>query len=370
MNEIEQILELARWAPSGDNTQPWRFELISESKVVVHGFDTRAHCVYDLDGRASQIALGALLETLCIAATGARLRTEIRRLSDEPDEKPTFEISFAPEPALSPSPLIPCITTRAVQRRHLSPKPLTSEQKALIEDRVGPDHEIVWFETLDERWRVTKLMFLNAKLRLTMPEAFEVHRNVIEWNARFSEDKIPEQAVGVDRTTGKLMRWAMQSWSRVNFLNTWLGGTLVPRLQLDLIPGLACAAHFALEAKSPPSAIDDYVLAGRAMQRGWLEATRLGLWLQPEMTPVIFGRYQREGTYFTSSRSASALARKVAAQFEFIIGAEAARRLMFFARIGHGNAPRARSTRKPLSSLMWAPPAEDLNSAGRKRQLR
>ena len=28
-----QILDLARWAPSGDNTQPWRFELIGDEDV-------------------------------------------------------------------------------------------------------------------------------------------------------------------------------------------------------------------------------------------------------------------------------------------------------------------------------------------------
>lgn len=31
---IRQILELARWAPSGDNTQCWRFELVDASRFV------------------------------------------------------------------------------------------------------------------------------------------------------------------------------------------------------------------------------------------------------------------------------------------------------------------------------------------------
>ena len=75
----EQILDLARWAPSGDNTQPWRFEIIDEHHLIVHAFDTRDHCVYDLDGRPSQIALGALLETIAIAASVHGLRAEFRR---------------------------------------------------------------------------------------------------------------------------------------------------------------------------------------------------------------------------------------------------------------------------------------------------
>lgn len=353
MRVSEEILDLGRWAPSGDNTQPWRFEIKSEHEVTVHGFDTRDHCVYDLDGHPSQMALGALLETISIAATGHGLRTEVTRRRELPDDKPTFDIRFVPDTSLGKSPLLPFITVRAVQRRPLSTRALTAAQKSALEASVAPNHQITWFETPSQRWRVAKLLFRNAKLRLTMREAFEVHRNVIEWNAQFSEDKIPGQAVGVDPLTLKLMRWVMQSWPRVEFFNTWLAGTVMPRLQLDLIPGMACAAHVALKATAAPESIDDYVAAGRAMQRLWLEATRMGLLLQPEMTPVIFGRYYREGVAFTSDARARALGAEVASGFEALLGAEPTRQLVFFARVGTGKAARSRSTRLPLSRLAW-----------------
>ncbi|RTL16759.1 MAG: molybdopterin biosynthesis protein MoeY, partial [Rhodocyclaceae bacterium] len=50
---MERLLERARWAPSGDNTQPWRFEVLGVDRLAIHGFDTRAEVVYDFDGRAS-----------------------------------------------------------------------------------------------------------------------------------------------------------------------------------------------------------------------------------------------------------------------------------------------------------------------------
>lgn len=65
---VERILDRARWAPSGDNSQPWRFEVVADDHVIVHGHDTREWCVYDIDGRPSQLAHGALLETIAIAA--------------------------------------------------------------------------------------------------------------------------------------------------------------------------------------------------------------------------------------------------------------------------------------------------------------
>ena len=85
MSVVREILELARYAPSGDNTQPWRFAIDGEHAVTVHGHDTREHCVYDLDGRASQVSIGALLETIAIAATRFRLSTEVTRRRDAPE---------------------------------------------------------------------------------------------------------------------------------------------------------------------------------------------------------------------------------------------------------------------------------------------
>ncbi|MEW5943476.1 MAG: ThiF family adenylyltransferase [Pseudomonadota bacterium] len=352
---IEQILDLARWAPSGDNTQPWRFEIIDEHNLVVHGFDTRDHCIYDLDGRPSQISIGALLETIAIAASGHGLRAGFRRRADTPDSKPTFDVRFESDPAVRPDPLIPYIPYRSVQRRPMRTRPLTPREKQALEAAVGSGYRILWLEGFRSRLNAARLMFDNAKLRLTIPEAYEVHRSIIQWNSRFSEDRVPDQALGVDPLTLELMRWVMQSWQRVEFFNTYLAGTLAPRIQMDLIPGIACAAHFAILAEREPKTIDDHVDAGRAVQRFWLTATKLGLQLQPEMTPLIFGRYAREGMEFSKTAKAKTQAENLLAQLERLLGKSQTPRSVFMGRIGAGRAPVARSVRLPLSRLVSRP---------------
>jgi hypothetical protein len=192
-------------------------------------------------------------------------------------------------------------------------------------------------------------------LRLIMPEAYAVHRDVIEWRARYSEDRIPDQALGLDPLTLRLMQPVMKTWERVRFFNKYLAGTLIPRLQLDLIPGIACAAHLALVAEKPPADLDDFVAGGRAMQRLWLTATNLGLFLQPEMTPLIFARYVRMGIRFTGVAEVSLGARRVHVDLERLLGGEAAAGAVFMARIGAGPSPQSRSLRRPLRSLIQAP---------------
>ncbi|MYM68258.1 molybdopterin biosynthesis protein MoeY [Pseudoduganella sp. FT55W] len=350
---LEQILELARWAPSGDNTQPWRFEVLDERRLVVHGHDTRDHCVYDLDGHPSQISLGALLETMAIAASTFQLEMRSMRHPDTPDTRPTLSIEFLPSPTIEPDPLADAILARSVQRRALSRRPLTATEKAALSATLPAGYRVLWLEG-SQRMAAARLMFRNAKLRLTMPEAHNVHKSIIEWNARYSEDRIPDQALGADAMTTKLMRWVMQDWQRVHFFNTWLAGTLAPRLQMDLVPGLACAAHFVLVAERRPQRIDDYIAAGRAMQRFWLTATAQGLQLQPELTPLIFSRYVREGRVFSSTPGMQERAAELSREGAALVGQADWDAAVFMGRIGSGEAAQSRSLRRPLRELLIA----------------
>jgi hypothetical protein len=351
---LEKILDLARWAPSGDNEQCWRFEIVADDRVVVHGYDTRDHCVYDLDGSASQIGLGALLETMTIAASRWGLRVDAKRRVDSPVEQPLIDVRFVPDPGVAVDLLIDQIERRSVFRRALGTRALSDAQKQALVASIGPSFELHWRETSADRRRMARLLFNSAKLRLTIPEAYEVHRVAIEWGARYSVDRVPEEAVGLDRMTALLMRWVMRSWGRVTFFNRFLGGTIAPRIQLDFIPAIRCAAHFALVARESPTTIDDFIAAGRAVQRLWLTVASLGLQLQPEVTPIIFARYSRHETPFSATRGALRAAGRIEEDLAREFGDEV-RRAVFMGRIGHGKNADARSLRLPLEQLMFDP---------------
>lgn len=351
---LERILDLARWAPSGDNTQPWRFEVLGDEHVLVHGFDTRDHVVYDLDGRASQLALGALLETLVIAASTEGRQARVERRPQTPETHLLFDVYFRLDPDLAPDPLARYIETRVVQRRAMSTRPLSCEQKRALANSLPEGYTLNWYEGLAQRWRLARFMFDNAKVRLIVPEGYLVHSTVIEWNARYSEDRIPDQAVGVDPLTSLLMRWVMGSWARVAFFNKYLLGHLPPRIQLDLLPGLRCAAHFALSAVVPIETVDAYIAAGRALQRFWLTATSLDLYVQPEMTPVIFTRYHRAGLHFTRQTQALGLVEGLNRRLQTLLAGQDIETLFFMGRVGAGASPQARSLRRPLKQLLLA----------------
>ncbi|THF60494.1 nitroreductase family protein [Pseudothauera rhizosphaerae] len=344
------ILDLARWAPSGDNEQPWRFEIVAADHVAIHGHDTRDWCLYDFDGHASHMAHGALLETLRIAATGHGLRADWVRRPGTPDTAPVFDVKLTDDPALAADPLVPFIKTRCVQRRPLRTTPLTDAQRQALQAAPGPGYTVRLFEDFAERRRIAGLLWDNAGIRLTCPEAYPVHKKVIEWGARFSADRIPEQAVGVDPATARLMRWVMQSWERVDFFNRYLGGTIAPRIQLDVLPALRCAAHVLVSAERAPESAEDYVRAGIAMQRLWLTAESLDLRLQPEMTPLIFRWYAGNRPAVSADPAINGAISRVGAQVERMLGTDG--KAVFFGRVGQGRCARSRSVRRVLAELM------------------
>lgn len=344
---LTEILSLARWAPSGDNTQPWRFERRGPLEVAVHCRDTRDHVVYDLRGHASQISYGALLETMAIAATAHQLRPVVTRGGSE--QEPVFSVRFEADRTLARSPLIDVIEQRTVQRRPLSRQALSHEHRRALELAVGPGYTLQWLEG-PARTATARLMYRNARVRLTMPEAFSVHRDIIDWEHARSKDKVPAGALGVDAMTVKLMRWGMHSWQRMRKMNA-LMGTWAPRLQMDFLPGLACAAHYVLRAPKPPQDIDDYVDAGRAVQRLWLTLTSLGLMMQPELTPLIFSAYVRNGVRFTAEPAVAAKAEALAHDLRSLLGGDI-ERAVYMGRLGYGTAPESRSIRRDLQDLM------------------
>ncbi len=347
----EQILDLARWAPSGDNTQPWRFRIESADHIVVLGHDTREHCVYDLRGHASQLAHGAVLECIALAASRHGLRVASAPRASCPDNAPIYDLRLYADSSIAPDPLAACITTRTVQRRPMSRQPLTCDQRRALEAALSPGYAVRWLEGAD-RLRMARILFSNGRLRLLLPEGYPLHRDIIEWGARFSEERIPDQAVGLDPLLRRVSRWAMHSRQRIEFLNRYLAGTVAPALELDFLPGLACAAHFALVAPSVPETSDDFVAAGRQLLRFWLTATQHGLHMQPEMTALIFAQYQRQGLIFTRVPALHRKAVRVVDQLGGLVGPDQLKRGVFMGRVGVSRAPSSRSLRMPVAQLM------------------
>ena len=119
--------------------------------------------LHDLDGHPSQISIGALLETIALAATRFGLATQIARREGLPDERPVFDVRFRDQPGITEDALVAQISARRVHRRPLRLRRLSAAEKSALELAVGADFSLLWFERWNERARMAWLNFTAAK---------------------------------------------------------------------------------------------------------------------------------------------------------------------------------------------------------------
>jgi molybdopterin/thiamine biosynthesis adenylyltransferase/nitroreductase len=352
---IEEILDCARWAPSGDNSQPWRFKIAGDDSVIVSIANESGRNVYEYrDGQPTLISAGTLLETMRIAASGFHRRMQWR-YRGEANSHHRIEVHFAPDAQIEPDPLSACVPSRSVNRRPYRLKPLRDADKSALEAALGDSLSLRWHESAGARWRIARLNGRASGIRLRIPEAFAVHRRIIDWNGNLSPTGIPAGAVGLDSVTVRLMKWAMQDWSRTKLVNRIMG-TSGAVLQMDYLPGLLCAAHFTIGLKTKPGSPEERVQAlleaGGAIQRFWLTATKLGLAIQPSLATLAFAHYGRTAAPFTTERGPLRAAAKLAASVDSILGGES--ELIFIGRLGTPKPRKTlcRSTRRPFYELI------------------
>jgi nitroreductase len=349
---LGQILAAGRWAPSGDNDQPWKFERIDDEIALIHVRPRDPANVYEYrDGEPLLLAAGMLLESLEIAAAAHKRRTEWAH--SQIGDTHTIRVHFQEDASVAFDPLYGVLTLRTVDRRKYDTRKLTTYEKQRLLESLQNTLQLRWFETPAERKGVAGLGRQATDIRLRSKETFETHRKVIDWTRRLSPFGIPATALGISSVMQRMMHWQMQKWSRTDRANR-LFGTFAAALQLDLAPGAASAAFFVLETPDWAQASPETVLnAGRAIQRFWLTATQLGLSMQPALATTIFADHGAKSTNFTAQADLQTKAKDLAERFKetLSIGPQ---QCAFMGRIGQtlGERPQSRSVRRKLSELM------------------
>ena len=356
---LSRILDLARWAQSGDNEQPWRFEPLSETRLVVR-FGGSAYSIYDYDGQPSLASLGCLVESLRLAASRFGRSMEWRyEASSAGETRGRLHVDFAEVQGLAEDPLCDFVSTRSVDRRPYRLRPLTAKQKQALTASLGEEFSLRWYEGASERWRVARLNSAACDLRLRLRETHLVHQRIIDWDRAYSPDRVPVLAIAANALTRTVMRWVLADLRRAEIAGRLPGGTLASQVEMELLPGMFCAGHFLLLRRTPPTAADSStaaILAGQALQRFWLTASSLGLVMQPNMATLCFAYYGRKEICFSADASALPQARHVAQRFNRLCASRDANpdEVVFMGRIGtpQSRPLQSRSIRRPLADLL------------------
>jgi len=349
---VRKILDAAVRAPSGENAQPWHFVVRGrgrDTEIEVRLSKDRERSLYSWGDRASYVALGAAIENIHIFAPSVGFSSHIHSLPVHQDLELVARIRLTMTNGQK-DPLSDHIFDRVTNRKPYSNSNLTQQQRISLQDearRSGGD--LRFADSKEDRSHLAAVGSTNEMLMLANPIMHEFFFSHVNW----TKEEDMRKMVGFYIDTLELPPPAkvgfrvMSSWSRAKFLNM-LGFNKIAASQNAAIYE-QCGAFGAIVSKSesPLSAIE----AGRTLQRIWLEATRLGLSVQP-MAGVLFlalAVKAGETKHFTKDQISRIQECDATVRDTFRLNDSLT---YFMFRIGLGPAPSAHSIRRPVDSVV------------------
>ncbi|WP_445158430.1 Acg family FMN-binding oxidoreductase [Halomonas sp. E14] len=260
---LNELIRYATLAPSGHNTQCWRFRVADEAITILPDL-TRRTPVVDPDDHHLYVSLGCAAENLSLAAQALGMQGEVSFHAEGDGE---VRVTLAPCPP-ERSPLFEAIPARQCSRSDYDGLPVTDQELYLLQG--AGTGKGVSISLLTERPAIEQVLafVLQANGRQIANRAF---REELEAWIRFGEREALEAGDG-------LFARAMGSPPTPRWLGRWLFRALFRQG--------AESAKVARQVRSSAgiavfiSESDDkahWVEAGRCYQRFALQATALGI---------------------------------------------------------------------------------------------
>lgn len=340
-NDIKKIIEVSVNAPSGDNSQPWKFR-INDNKVTVFLIPGIDDSIYNYKERGSFISIGALLENIVISASQFGYKVEVKNGADVQ----TVELLFTKQEDIQKDFLFSAIPTRVTNRRVYKPNSLSVSNKDLLSSLEKPN-VVKKFLILDDQEKIRRLgsqLCFNEKLMLVNKNVHDKLFSSIRWTKEEEEKyksglyvKTLELALPQEKVF-KLFR----NWKLLNFLNKFSVWKLVTNDTKKLYSttpayGLIVACDY-----EPQSLVS----VGRFFQRIWLTAEKNNMAIQPVGALIYLAQRAREENngLFTLQETQQLL--KTEELIREIFNITDGSLVMLF-RLGFAERPSAHSLKKP-----------------------
>lgn len=348
-----RLVRAAALAPSGGNSQPWRF-LLYEGRLLLFMDPARAFSTIDPGGIYAHLALGCCLENLRLEAGNAGLSLNIRTHGsvEVPELIATIGTTDSTETTVQTDPLSAVMALRCTNRRVASDADLDSVILEELRNTVTEAVPEALVQIVTERPVIEKVAALcGAAERVRMLNPLS-HLDMFSREMRWTPAEAERSGDGVDIRTldlGLSDRTGISvaaDAEAVAMLRDWKVGRGFEKFSRKVIATSAAIALVRIPGFTRESTLE----GGRAVQRLWLAATKAGLAVQPISAPVFMGlheRFDRRGLYSVDERKElSDILNGLRSHFP-----AHASEPFFLLRLGHAEPPSVRSLRRPLNEF-------------------
>ncbi len=346
-DDIRKIIDAGVHAPSGDNSQPWRFE-VSEGMISVHNLPEKDNPILNYKQRGSYIAHGGLVENMVIAAADSGYAAKVDAFPDKNDKNITARITFTQQKKIKKDPLAAMIEKRHTNRRPYESAPLTRREFSELKSAVdyfgaAEDLSFVFVNEARERWQLAEA---GASIETVILEHRELHRLLFKdvvWTKK--EERRVRSGLFIDTMEfilpQRIIFWLAGHWPVIKIMNAFGLSRFIAREDAKLYS--TGAGFGALLLKNTRD--EDFLLAGRAMQRLWLTATSLDLSIQPVVALAFAAmRFNDDVERYFSKEHITMIKFNYDALREALYIGNSTPAMLF--RIGHARPPSATCSRK------------------------
>lgn len=349
---LNYLMEAGIRAPSGDNCQPWRIETGNRS-VRIRVDPAADRSFFNVDQTASLIACGAAAENMVVAGTRFGLRGRAA-----PEEAPAggaaVTITFSPD-GVGEDPLQRFIWERHTNRTPYDRTPLDIGEIEAIHDAIAvfPGTDLILLTQPDAIHETARLVFHADRIRAGHRGLHEHLMTMIRFklaDALERRDGFPLKNLEAG-LAGECFLRATRSWRVMAILNRLGMGNLISTVSYQGLRSASAVGLIKCAGRSPMELIE----GGRALERIWLTAERLGLSFQPMTAITLFWlRYQAEGRNAFDPAHRRLLERLWPRYRRlFDVRSDQEGHVMLF-RIGRGRPVACRTLRKPLDAFREA----------------
>ncbi len=278
---IKKILATAIHAPSGDNSQPWKFYCKGLTVQLINLPD-RDNPIFNYKQRGSYVAHGAVLTNIELLAKAYGYKSNTRLFPKEVDGNLVAEITLEPFGIQDDSlEITDLIRKRCTNRKKYFNRELTDIQKQELYKQVKDfgSGELILIEDNCKKQIVGKASSIAEQTMLEYRPLHEAFFSMIRWNLK--EEEAQKGGMLADALELKPPQKIMFKW-----LSKWNSSKLLRKLGLPALISKQNAQIYA--SASAVSGIlmendsrENFVKTGMLFQKIWLTATKLGLSIQP-----------------------------------------------------------------------------------------
>jgi hypothetical protein len=342
---IDAVAQATNLAPSGGNTQPWRFEADEqEFRIFLRPERTSA---MDVQFRGSYVAIGAaLFNARCAASAHTRLGS-VELFPRGTSDEHIATMHFGEAIDIDLAELYPTLLTRSTNRQPGTPSAIAPTTVSLLREEA--QREGARLHVIEDREAIehcADLLAESDRMRYLSPRLHREMMSELRWPGEPLETGIDIRTLELDPTDLSKLAVARRA-DVMKRLASWNAGNALGEVTHGRVCSSSAFAVVTVEGADPAS----YLRGGAAVERVWLTAERADLAIQPVSPVFIFAGERTDYASLVPSPFVEHL-EDIACAFRRVSGVRERETIALVLRVSHAPVPTARSMRLPTKSAL------------------